>query len=202
MRCAGIAVLAGCGNDRVVRQELPPETVASAVSAGGQTEGTAWGIATASAVLRGGVAQAGETAVVRAETGSQPLQIRASHSTWDLAKHTAHFEGNVTVVRGVVTMTCTALDVNYDGARVDRIVATDHVRVTREGRLATAETAELEGATGKITLTGAPTLAEGPNHLAGTTITLFLDDEKAECVGAGDAPCTLTVDGSALGAGE
>lgn len=197
-----MGALVACDDPPVV-QELPADTVASNLSIGGQADGGAWGMATASAVLRGGIAQAGETAVVRAETGSQPLQISAAHSTWDLAKHTAHFEGEVNVLRGVVTMTCSALDVTYDGARIDRVVAMDAVRVTREGRVATANRAELEGATGKITLTGAPTLAEGPNHLSGTAITLFLDDEKAECVGgAADSPCTLTVDSTALGAGK
>jgi lipopolysaccharide export system protein LptA len=70
--------------------------------------------------------------------------------------------------------------------------------VTRGERAATSAKAELEGATGRITMTGEPRLSEGPNTLAGDRIVLWLDDERATCEGAAGAPCRLVVEGSAL----
>lgn len=175
---------------------LPSATVATGVSA----EGPGWAASASTLTLAGAEARAAEVAVARTAEGRPPLQITAARSTWDLRARSARFEGDVVVTRGDVELRCAALDVRYaDAERVDRVIATGGVTVRRGGRLATAAQADLEGATGKVTLTGDPTLAEGPNALAGRVITLFLDDERATCEGDGGAPCRLVVDGSALG---
>ena len=116
------------------------------------------------------------TSVTHAATAGPPLEIRAARSSWDLKKRTAHFEGEVVVVRGAVTMRCGALDVSYaDADRIDTVVATGGVVVETGERRAQAERAELLGANGKITLTGTPRLAEGVNALVGERIILWLD---------------------------
>lgn len=150
-------------------------------------------------MLESGVAEAAGTAVVRAESGKAPMEIRADRSSWQLDARVATFAGNVQVVRGPVTLRCAELEVRYaDAARVDRVLARGGVHVERGERRATAQQAELVGATGEVRLTGEPRLQEGPNTLAGATITLWLDDERAECAGADGEPCRLTVEGGAL----
>ena len=63
-------------------------------------------------------------------------------------------------------------------------------------RRASAERAELDGATGKIVLTGAPRLAQGGRTLEGEVITIWLDDERVDC-----DRCTLSFAGDAIGGG-
>jgi lipopolysaccharide export system protein LptA len=174
---------------------LPAETTATDVVAAGPD----W-IARAPAVtVRAAVASTGEVAVAKTAPGKPPLEIAAARSDWDLRGRSARFEQDVVVTRGEVTMRCAKLEVRYaDAETIDRVVATGGVTVTRGERAATAATAELEGATGRITLTGDPRLSEGPNTLAGERIVLWLDDERATCEGAAGSPCRLVVEGSAL----
>ena len=154
----------------------------------------------ASADLVGGTPVAATRTTVTQAAAGPPLEIRAAKSSWALKNRSARFEGDVVVIRGAVTMRCAALDVRYAAAdRIDTVVATGSVTVETGERRAQAERAELVGATGKITLTGKPRLAEGVNALVGERIILWLDDEKADCEGGASGPCTLVVEGRALG---
>ncbi len=124
-----------------------------------------------------------------------PLVIEAAKSDWDLKGQTATFKENVKVTRGPVTLTADALDVRYkDASHVDVVTATGHVVVTRGERVARADRATLTAGDGRIVLTGSPTLTEGVNELMGERIEVYLDDEKATCVGAG-TPCRLKIVG-------
>lgn len=172
---------------------------AAAVAEGVRIEGDGWAASTSSLTVKAAVAATGPVTLGRSEDGKPPLEISAARSDWDLRNRRARFEQDVIVVRGEVEMRCEGLEVAYaDAETVDRVVAEGSVVVTRGERSATAARAELEGATGKITLTGEPRLAEGPNVLAGERIVLWLDDERATCEGAAGAPCRLVVAGSAL----
>lgn len=177
------------------RELLPSAVVATGVEA----VGPGWSAAASS--LRGvaGVAEAAEPALVLAADGKPPIAITAERSDWDLKARTARFSGSVVVRRADVELRCAALEVRYaDAERIDRVVATGDVRVTQGPRAAQAVAAELVGATGELTLTGAPQLTEGPNTLAGSRIVLRLDDERASCEGASGQPCRLVVAGTAL----
>lgn len=171
------------------------------VSAATPTGAYTLAFAGGSADLGSGAAMAAKGTTVTADpTVGEPLEIRAARSAWDLKNRTAHFEGEVVVVRGPVTLRCASLDVRYAGSdRVDTVVASGGVLVEHGDRRAAAARAELVGATGKITLTGEPRLAEGVNTLVGERIILWLDDEKADCEGGPSGPCTLVVEGRALG---
>ncbi len=154
----------------------------------------------ASAPSGGGVATATATEASRRDEGKPPLSISSSASTWDLKNKRASFEGQVVVTRGDVTMRCDKLDVAYgSGDAVETVVATGNVVVDKGSRVARAAAAELVGPTGRITLTGSPRLADGPNELMGDSIVLWLDDERATCTGKAGAPCTLVVAGWAVG---
>lgn len=179
--------------------EAAPPLPTAATATGVEVSGEGWSAAAATLRFGAGFAQAAEPAVVRTSDGRPPLEIVAERSDWDLKARTARFLGTVQVRRGEVTMRCDALEVRYaDAERIDRVVATGSVEVRRGERLATSAAAELDGATGRIALTGEPRLSEGPNTLVGHTIVLWLDDERATCEGAEGAPCRLVVEGSAL----
>ncbi len=193
----GAAVLllgAGCAPPA----EAPP--LPNAVLASGvESIGPGWSAAAATLRFGASTAEATEPAIVRTVDGKPPLEIVADRSEWDLRARTAQFSGNVNVLRGEVSMRCDSLDVRYAGPdRIDRVVATGNVEVRRGERRATAASAELDGATGRIALRGDPRLSEGPNTLVGNSIVLWLDDERATCEGAEGAPCRLVVEGSAL----
>jgi lipopolysaccharide export system protein LptA len=175
----------------------PSATIVEGVHA--EVDGMAsdgWLVSAGTVLLTAGTAKAADVTLAG---GAAPLEISAQRSEWDLRGRTARFTGDVTVTRAEVAITCGLLEVTYkDADHLDRVAATGGVEVSRGGRHATAERAEIRGETGEITLTGSPTLAEGPNRLVGDRITLFLDDERAVCEGAQGAPCRLVVDGSAL----
>lgn len=187
-----ILLLLGCGP----QEELPP-LPAEVVAEGVRVEGPQGALVTRAMTILGRTAQAAETAAIKDEGGT-PLEITSARSSWDLKARTARFEENVVLTRGDVTMTCKTLDVRYAGDRIDRVVASGNVVVTRGDRQARADHAELQGKNGQITLTGSPRLSEGPNTLVGLRIVLFLDDEKATCESGDGSPCRLVVAGSAL----
>jgi lipopolysaccharide export system protein LptA len=194
---AALALL-GCAPSEP-RPALPTAATFESVDIAGTEGSTTWAVAAARAVLEGQVAHASETAVVHAEGGKTPMEIRADRSTWKLDARVVIFSGNVAVTRGPVMLRCAQLEVRYaDPSRVESVVASGGVVVERGQRHASAREAELVGGTGEVRLTGDPRLQEGPNTLVGSTITLWLDDERADCTGADGAPCRLTVDGSAL----
>lgn len=176
-------------------QPLPDAATATGV----ESLGDGWSAAASTLRFGAGFAQATEPAVIRTSDGKPPLEIVAERSDWDLKARTARFSGAVQVRRGEVILGCAELEVRYaDAERIDRVLAAGGVEVRRGERLATSASAELNGATGKITLLGEPRLSEGPNTLLGHTIVLWLDDERATCEGVEGAPCRLLVEGSAL----
>lgn len=128
------------------------------------------------------------------ETGTPPpLDVTAARSTWDLREMRLTFEGEVVAVRGDLRLSCDRLEVRFESPdRIEGATATGAVRVVRGERRAAGARAELDAATGRVVLTGDPTLTDGPNRLSGTRIVLLLDEERIEC----DA-CRLLVAGPA-----
>ena len=182
---------------------LPAAAEALGVEIRGSAAPDAYRVSLAGAsvdLVAGAPIEATTTTVRQAAADGPALQITADRSSWDLKNHRAHFTDNVVVTRGDVILRCAALEVTYAGATtIDTVVATGGVVVERGERRAEADRAELTGRNGKIVLTGKPRLSEGVNALAGERITLWLDDEKADCEGGSGGPCTLVVAGSALG---
>lgn len=133
-------------------------------------------------------------AVKATASGAPALEISGDKSSWDLDKGTAQFEGQVVVTRGPFTLHTDLLDVFWVDDRVDRAVATGRVVVSKDDRIANADRGVLDGETGKFTLTGNATLAEGGNQMRGDTIVLWLDDGRLECT-----RCTLALDEAAVG---
>jgi lipopolysaccharide transport protein LptA len=125
------------------------------------------------------------------------LQISSDHSQWRFSEQTAIFTGHVRVTRGDTLLTCQTLTVSLgDGEQIRDAVASGSVVVSQAGRRAEADQAVLDGATGRVVLTGSPALQQARRTLAGERIIIWLDDEKVDC-----QQCTLTLNGDAIGGG-
>lgn len=125
--------------------------------------------------------------------GPPPLVISGKQSAWDLKKGEVVFDGGVVAVRADVTITCDKLAVTYVGDKVDVARATGNVRVTKGTREATGATAVLTVADGRVQIEGQPAIHDGNNHMTGSVIVLFLDDERLLC-----DDCRLEVAGDAV----
>lgn len=133
----------------------------------------------------------GHAEEVRAEL--PPLVVEGERSTWSLADGEVVFEGKVRATRGPVLLQTEHLRVRYQGDRIVLAEAEGQVRVSRGERVARARRATLHVDSGRIVLTGDPTLEEGGRSLQGEEIVLFLDEDRAEC-----SRCRLVVEGQAL----
>ena len=122
-----------------------------------------------------------------------PLVVTGDHSRWSLAEENVVFEGNVRATRGDVVLVADSLTLRYAAGKLVDAHAEGHVRVERGARLATAERAVLNGETGRIVLSGHPTVRDGPHRMTGESMSLYLEDDRMEC-----EKCRLEVNGAAL----
>lgn len=139
----------------------------------------------------------GEGSAQSVRADAPGLQISSDHSQWRFSDQTAIFSGQVQATRGDTLLTCQTLTVSLgDGEQIRDAVAAGEVVVLQSGRRAEAEHAELDGPTGRVVLTGQPSLQQDGRILSGQRITIWLDDEKVDC-----EQCTLTLNGEAIGGG-
>jgi lipopolysaccharide transport protein LptA len=139
----------------------------------------------------------GAGTAVSVEAEAPGLSIKSELTQWDLRGHSATFTGNVRAIRRDATLRCERLMVLLgDGEQIRAATAEGAVSVVQADRRATAEHAELDGASGKIVLTGSPRLSQEGRTLSGEVITIWLDDERVDC-----EHCTLALAGEAIGGG-
>ncbi len=137
---------------------------------------------------------------VAAEKGA--IHIKSDFMEAMDQKGTVVFTGHVVAVRDDLTINSDRLEVFYsknndkgkavqgdknagDKKAIDKIVATGHVRITKAGRVATAEKAVYDKRAEKITLTGSAQVWEGPNRVKGDTIILFINENRSIVQGSG-----------------
>lgn len=155
-------------------------------------------LAPAARVSPGGDVSAQAAELTAPVEGAAPLEISADETRWDLAGGTMALRGQVQATRGAVTLTCHEADITLGPARrVERVEVRGDVVVTQGARVARAQQAVLDAATGRVTLTGEASLRDGTNAMAGEPLVVFLDDDRVEC-----ATCRLTVDASSIGQGR
>lgn len=151
----------------------------------------AWSLTSSAAWVDG---DGGHGVEVAAEVpGPPPLTIEGERSAWSLRDGVVVFEGGVVARRDPVELACSRLEVQTEGDRVVRAIATGDLVVRHGDRRATAAEAVLTVADGSLVLTGGPVLEDGTRRLTGERLVLFLDDERLECT-----ECTLHIDGEAL----
>jgi len=118
---------------------------------------------------------------VSVETAT-PLTVSAEHSEWEMASSRATFTGGVVATRGLFTIECNLLVVEYSSdGNVESASATGGVRLTRGDWSGTAGSASLNLVDGVVTLTGDSLIEGGGNRLQGSTIRVYMTSERVEC---------------------
>ncbi|MFW5487393.1 MAG: LptA/OstA family protein [Desulfovibrio sp.] len=72
---------------------------------------------------------------------------------------------------------------NSGNTEIEKIVATGHVRILREGRTGKCEKATYDMKNGVVQLEGNPVLSEGKNSITGNIIRLYTETNRSEVIG-------------------
>ena len=140
-------------------------------------------------------AAAGEAAPpVLGETGPAqkrgPITISADRLEVDRKMHTATYAGNVVARDSTLTILADRMEFTFNAAmeEVQRVRATGHVRIAeRGGREATADAATYFAREEKMLLEGNARAWQEENVVTGTTMTLYLREDRHVVEGEGDA---------------
>ena len=113
--------------------------------------------------------------------GHPPLEIRSDRTEWRLSERRISFTGAVRAVRGELTLVADKIEVYLRDEVVDRALAEGRVRITHQGREATAERALFEPQRERVELKGDPRLRQGGRTMRGHRLVIHLDDERVVC---------------------
>ena len=121
-----------------------------------------------------------------AEKANGPVIITSRTLTADNRNNKAVFEGNVIAKTEDITIHADRMIVSYDNSenKVSEIKALGNVKVHRQERAMFSEEAVYIDNEKKIVFKGNPRAVEGENVITGTTITFFLDDDRAVVEGS------------------
>lgn len=148
-------------------------------------------------------------------TGSNlPYHIVSDRMVMNQKTRTVVFEGHVVVQQGNLTITGDQLTVysvpptktqqqaaksQAQGTqlspmdRIDRIEIDGHVKITQQGKVATAEKAIYYHNQQKIVLMGHPHVLQGQDTITGRLITLYLQDNRSVVEGGGEEPVQAVI---------
>lgn len=108
-----------------------------------------------------------------------PIVITSSSLSADRKANSALFEGSVVARSDEMTLMADRMKVYYlEAGELERIEAEGSVKMVREGRLLTSDSAVYNAATGRMTFTGNPRAIEGQNVLAGSSIVYIFDEDR------------------------
>jgi lipopolysaccharide export system protein LptA len=126
----------------------------------------------------------------------QTIVIKSNRLEVDNKKRVVTFTGHVDARRGDLIINCEKMFVYYSGTmtddpsqkgdlKIEKIVAVGEVRITRpSGGLAMAEEAVYYQQDEKVILTGNPTVKQGEDVVEGSTITLYLREDRSVVEGS------------------
>lgn len=109
-----------------------------------------------------------------------PITITAVSLTADNKAHTALFENNVVAKTTDITIHADTMLVFYreDGGEVTKIEATGNIRVIKESRLITSNSATYYAAEERVVFNGEPRAMDGNNVISGTSMNYFINDDR------------------------
>lgn len=125
-----------------------------------------------------------------------PIVIKSNMFEIDNKRNMVTFTGEVDAKGDDFTVNCQKMILYYhrshdkkgygnEGAAIDKIIATGEVRIRQSDRgLATAEKAVYYQSDEKMVLTGNPVVKQGDDFVEGSTITLFLKDNRSVVKGS------------------
>jgi len=118
------------------------------------------------------------------------ITIAADRLEVDRKAHTATYAGNVVARDSTLTILADRMEFTFDEAmqEVERVRALGRVRIAeRGGREATADAATYFAREGKVLLEGNARAWQEENVVTGTTMTLYLREDRHVVEGEGDA---------------
>ena len=130
------------------------------------------------------------------EANKGPIVIKSQSLELDNKKRVVVFMGQVEAKREDMAINCEKMLVYYTGKsteltsenadmRIDRIVATGKVKITRpDGIFATADKLVYYENGEKVVLTGKPVVKQGNDFVEGSRITLYLTEERSVVEGS------------------
>jgi lipopolysaccharide export system protein LptA len=110
-----------------------------------------------------------------------PITVTSETLTNDSQHHTALFEKNVVAKTTEMTIYADRMLVYYNeqGGDVTKIDATGNVKVYKDTRLITSETAVYYADEDKVVFTGEPRALDGDNVVTGSVITYYVKDDRS-----------------------
>jgi lipopolysaccharide export system protein LptA len=130
------------------------------------------------------------------KTLGQSIVIKSDSLEIDNQKRLVTFTGHVDARTDDLTITCEKLFLHYAGSmqqdpsqkgdvKVEKVIARGMVKITRpDGGVATAEEAVYLQNEAKVILTGKPQVKQGDDFVEGSTITLFLNEDRSVVEGS------------------
>jgi lipopolysaccharide export system protein LptA len=125
-----------------------------------------------------------------------PTKITSDRMHYSPTGQEVVFEGNVHVNREDMDLRAGTIAIHFapggepaqegqplDPGRIEKITASDGVRIERQGKVGTAARATYLVREGLLRLEGDPVLQDGKNTIRGETIKLYLKDNRSEVVG-------------------
>ncbi len=118
---------------------------------------------------------------------TERIRITANELETDNENNLAIFIGDVRAVQGDTVITCQRLTIHYGkkalagggAGSVDRVIATEAVKIIMENRIGVSDKAEYSMKTGDIVLSGEPAkVTTGNNSVAGNKITINRNDNR------------------------
>lgn len=138
-------------------------------------------------------ARAAEPAADLAKT---PTRIESDRMRYDQAGGVVVFEGKVRVDRPDFQLWAAQLTVHFapqgqgqaeaalaDAGRIEKIVARGEVRIERDGKVGSCDTATYLVQQGLFSMEGNPVLRDGPNTVTGKVVKLYFKDNRSEVLG-------------------
>lgn len=110
-----------------------------------------------------------------------PITITSETLTADNKAHQATFEKNVIARTSEMTIYSDRMVVSYkeEGGEVTRIEATGNVRLHKENRLITAQSADYFADEEKVVFTGEPRAMDGENVVTGSKMTYYIKEDRS-----------------------
>jgi lipopolysaccharide export system protein LptA len=131
-----------------------------------------------------------------ADLAKTPTRIESDSMRYDQAAGTVVFEGKVRVKRTDFLLWSNTLTVHFapqakgkagaaptEAGKIEKIVARGAVRIEREGKVGTCETATYLAQEGLFSMEGNPVLQDGPNTVTGQVVKLYFKDNRSEVLG-------------------
>lgn len=134
-----------------------------------------------------------------ADLAKTPTKIESDSMRYDQAAGTVVFTGKVHVKRPDFALWSDSLTVHFapqdqakaqekggaapEAGRIEKIVAKGAVRIEREGKVGTCETATYLVQQGLFSMEGNPVLKDGANTVTGQVVKLYFKDNRSEVLG-------------------